>query len=138
MKTNIEEAKKRLKELVVAYNFEQLNKNKGSGGGYTCFVKNEELVLDTTKLAEVLNLKPATIKKKLFTAPHTLPPAFYLPGSRKPQWLIKTVEAWLGEMEAAYIRGGENEVSKVATTIIGKRRKNSQNSDSPISQKSRA
>lgn len=56
-------------------------------------------ILFERDLAKVLNCSVTTIKTRLRTAPHRLPPQTHSI-NRRPRWYRPTVDAWLAEPPA--------------------------------------
>ena len=62
----------------------------------------EELMLTVEQLALRIHKTPGTIRYDLSRHPERLPPAFRLPGSRKPLWHPKTVRQFLLDCAARH------------------------------------
>lgn len=55
------------------------------------------IYLDIEELAPLLGQSTRSIKRKLRTVPHQLPPKMYIPGSKMLRWRMHDVENWLVE-----------------------------------------
>lgn len=52
-------------------------------------------LLDVDSLAPMLCLSPRTLRNKLCSDPHALPPRVKVPGTRGPRWRLSDVLSWL-------------------------------------------
>jgi len=57
-------------------------------------------LLDQQTLAALLRVATKTLQNQYSTAPHTLPHAIRIPGSRGPRWTQQSVRAWLDSRPA--------------------------------------
>jgi predicted DNA-binding transcriptional regulator AlpA len=63
-----------------------------------------ESYLDIAELAVLLGQSQSTIKRKLSTHPHCLPPRMHLPGTKMLRWRSHDVENW--KVETGWSRSG--------------------------------